>query len=327
MLKSLIFGTGVVCKAFMRAYNITPNEVFGFVESHKENDTFLGKPLFSVDEIGGVDFDEIYVASARYNMVEELFENKIDKEKIVLCHIKLLMEYIDRNGSLDVRVKLPSILTNKLFIENVLDENHMFIGNNEMIVTRDYCRTGTLQLISKEIKEHHIEGAVAELGVYQGDFSKNINALFPDRTLYLFDTFEGFDKREEEKNISEDFSSEKDIKDSDFSDTSVNGVLEKLPFPENVVVRKGLFPETIPNEQMQYAFVSIDCDLYEPIYAGLEYFYSSMSEGGYIMIHDYNMEKFSKGVHSAVAKYEYKIGKRIHKIPIPDECGTLVICK
>ena len=33
---------------------------------------------------------------------------------------------------------------------------------------------------------------MAELGVYRGEFAKEINKVFPDRTLYLFDTFEGF---------------------------------------------------------------------------------------------------------------------------------------
>jgi len=234
---------------------------------------------------------------------------------------------LDRNGSIDVRIKLPSVLTNKLLLENILDEYPALIGQNECLLARDYCRTGTLQLISKEIIGADIPGAVAELGVYQGDFSKYINALFPRRKMYLFDTFEGFDIEEQKKNIQNEFSSAKDIKDSDFSDTSVQMVLDKLPNVEMIEVRKGRFPDTIPDEEIQYAFVSIDCDLYEPIRAGLEYFYPRLSEGGYIMIHDYNMEKFMKGIHQAVLEYENKIGKKIQKVPIPDECGSLVICK
>ncbi len=37
-------------------------------------------------------------------------------------------------------------------------------------------------------------GLAAECGVYQGEFSSKMNRCFHDRTLYLFDTFQGFDK-------------------------------------------------------------------------------------------------------------------------------------
>lgn len=36
---------------------------------------------------------------------------------------------------------------------------------------------------------------VAEGGVFQGMFAAEINRYFPKNKLYLFDTFEGFDKR------------------------------------------------------------------------------------------------------------------------------------
>ena len=43
------------------------------------------------------------------------------------------------------------------------------------------------------------KGECAEAGVFEGDFAKWINQYFPDRKLYLFDTFEGFDMRDIEK--------------------------------------------------------------------------------------------------------------------------------
>jgi O-methyltransferase len=50
----------------------------------------------------------------------------------------------------------------------------------------------SLELVAHEIYENNVIGEVAELGVYRGDFASIINALFPDRKLYLFDTFRGF---------------------------------------------------------------------------------------------------------------------------------------
>lgn len=43
------------------------------------------------------------------------------------------------------------------------------------------------------IYSNNISGCVAEVGVFQGEFASVINKNFPDRKLYLFDTFEGFD--------------------------------------------------------------------------------------------------------------------------------------
>jgi O-methyltransferase len=37
-----------------------------------------------------------------------------------------------------------------------------------------------------------------------------------------------------------------------------------------------------------YALVNLDADLYNPTKAGLEYFYPHLSPGGVIFIHDYN---------------------------------------
>lgn len=52
-MKRLIFGTGVVCRAFMRAYDIKPDDIAGFIESHKVGDSYEGRPLYSVHELGG----------------------------------------------------------------------------------------------------------------------------------------------------------------------------------------------------------------------------------------------------------------------------------
>lgn len=56
----------------------------------------------------------------------------------------------------------------------------------------NYARNCALDLVSREIAGRNIPGAVAELGVFRGDFTALMNRRFPDRTIYLFDTFTGF---------------------------------------------------------------------------------------------------------------------------------------
>jgi O-methyltransferase len=190
------------------------------------------------------------------------------------------------------------------------------------LTTRDSLRVCSLHAIAEEIYTKPVEGSVAELGVYQGHFAKDINAEFPDRNLYLFDTFQGFSEQDKEVDRSSGLSSATE----DFSDTSVDLVLKKMSYPEKVRIRAGYFPESTQetDKQERFAFVSIDTDLYKPIYDGLQFFYPRLNPGGYIFVHDYNNKDYP-GVKAAVRKYCEE--ENINCFPLVDPCGTGVIAK
>lgn len=194
-------------------------------------------------------------------------------------------------------------------------------GVRPHIQSYDYVRVSVLELVANEINENNIEGDCAELGVFKGDFAKYISALFPKKKLYLFDTFEGFSSEDVGVDVKKGYSTGK----QDFSDTSIREVLRKMPNRENCVIRKGWFPKTTEGlESQKYAFVSIDADLYEPIYQGLTYFYPRLTCGGVILIHDYNNKQY-KGVKHAVRNYSKE-----HGVPfmcLPDICGSAVMLK
>ena len=182
----------------------------------------------------------------------------------------------------------------------------------------DYIRASSLELAAYEIYEKGISGNAAELGVYRGDYAKLINEAFPDRKLYLFDTFEGFNEKDvkKEKGTAEI---------QDFSNTDEELVLGKMKHRENCAVRKGYFPETAEGLEERFVFVSIDADLYEPIYKGLCYFYPRLAGGGYIFVHDYNDGKKYTGVKEAVRRYCKEQG--IGYFPLSDNQGSAVIMK
>ncbi len=184
----------------------------------------------------------------------------------------------------------------------------------------DYVRLSTLEILNDEVKERKVEGSIAELGVYKGDFAQHLNFLFPERKLYLFDTFEGFHPRDRALEKKLKFSGA----DQDFSDTSVNYVISKMPYPEQCVVKKGYFPETANGLDETFAIVSIDTDLYEPIYEGLKYFYPRLSVGGYILVHDYNNDLY-KGAKQAVRDFCLKNG--VPYVPVPDSAGSVIISR
>ena len=182
-------------------------------------------------------------------------------------------------------------------------------------------RSAVLELMSREIKRYGIEGNTAELGVYKGDFAKLINKFFPDRKLYLFDTFEGFDKKDTNAEKEKGIESETE---HDFSLTSEKLVLSKMEHPENCIVRKGWFPDTAEGIDEKFCFVSIDADLYQPILAGLEFFYPRLVHGGAIMIHDFNYDGY-KGSREAVTEFCGR--NNIGYVCIPDSYGSAVITK
>lgn len=192
---------------------------------------------------------------------------------------------------------------------------HFRIGPNT-----DYIRYSTLQLCAEEIISKKLTGALAEVGVYKGDFAKRVHMLMPDKRFYLFDTFEGFDAKdvavEREKGFSDGT--------QDFSDTGIELVQSKMVKPENCIFRKGFFPETAEGIEDEFCFVSLDADLYQPIYEGLKFFYPRLQAGGYIFIHDYNNIHYSG---SKKAVQEFCAENNIYFVPIADTGGTAIITK
>lgn len=165
------------------------------------------------------------------------------------------------------------------------------------------------------------EGDIAELGVYRGNFAYAISKAFPGRTIHLFDTFSGFDPADREKDEKFRTSASRE-EDEDFTDTSAEGVKRRIP---GAVIHEGHFPETFSGcEDLSFAFVSIDADLYEPTKAGLELFYPRLKSGGVIMVHDYISTQFP-GVRKAVDEFCDSVSAV--PLPVADLHGSVVIYK
>jgi O-methyltransferase len=169
------------------------------------------------------------------------------------------------------------------------------------------------------LQKQGITGSAAEGGVFQGAFSKVINACFPESKLYLFDTFEGF----AESDVSGDEALGKSVnKHSHFADTSVQCVLDKLPYPDRAVVRKGYFPDTAEGIDDEFVFVNLDFDLYAPIKAGLEWFFPRMKRGGVILVHDYFA---ASRFDTAKAVDEFCEANGLMPLPIGDVLSVAII--
>ena len=186
----------------------------------------------------------------------------------------------------------------------------------------DYTRTMTFNLIANEINSNGLAGNVAELGVFQGQFAQLINTAFPQKKIFLFDTFEGFSKKD--FTVKDELDVMPSVVD-EFQKTSADKVLAIMPHKEKCIIKQGYFPDTAAGcEDEEFCFVSIDADLFKPIYDGLVFFYDRLVKGGYIMIHDYNNSIY-KGAKQAVKKFSTE--RNINFVPIADGWGTAIISK
>ena len=184
------------------------------------------------------------------------------------------------------------------------------------------ARAATMRLLAEQIHEEKIEGDAAELGVFRGDFARLINAAFPDRRIHLFDTFKGFPEQDVSIERSQGLSR---AKTGDFSETGVQLVTGRLPYPENAVFYPGYFPETFSAcAAERFAFVSIDADLYAPTAAALPLFWERLSSCGVLLIHDVNSTQFT-GAGKAVREFCREL--KILPMPVCDLHGSVVLRK
>lgn len=260
-----------------------------------------------------------------YSAAQNYFEsgdiiNYINKLGKAVCDLNKII--YDKNPYSSGMIFTSKITTNHNFISEKNDVNVLDIFSH------DYTRLFTLELCAKEIYSRGVEGEVAELGVFRGDFSSLLNRVFKDKKLYLFDTFTSFNEKDIEIEKSFGFINEGEFNEltRSLKETSVDLVMSKMKYKDNVRVYEGYFPESLGGLDTKFAFVSLDVDLYKPILEGLKYFYSRLSKGGYIFIHDYN-HKLLPGVKKAVEDFEDLIGYKLCKVPLSDQGGTLVITK
>lgn len=256
------------------------------------------------DVVGFIDNNEKMWGQIRAN--KKIYS---PQEAIEISPDIIVITVLNREGS----VKIEAQLKDMGYKGQIFNINQL----------RDYIdiRLSSLRLISDDIKEKNLPGEVAELGVYKGKFAAEINRLFPDKKIYLFDTFEGFSDKDIETEQSNGYSR---AKQGDFSDTSIDLVKSKLPYVDNATFVKGYFPESVTFELPEFCLVSLDTDLYEPTYEGLKVFYPKLVKGGVIIVHDYNSTQFS-GVKKAVKRFCEEADVSV--LPLSDMHGSAVLIK
>jgi len=266
-----------------------------------------GKRLYSLvkekyEIVGIVDNDKRKLGTNFYNL-------KVEEPKMLLEKIydRVVLTCVPGKDSIIEQLRQYGITEDNIdmsLINQPLESRRIFLKNFAKQYGGGYNR-GT---------------SVAEAGVFQGDFAKYINEYFPDRKLFLFDTWSGFDSRDISIEKNKNFSS---AEIADYANTSAEMVIQKMLYPSQVIIKSGYFPESAMGLEERFCFVNMDLDLYKPTIEGLKWFDIHMDTGGVILVHDYFTDNF-RGVKQAVNEY-MQIRKELFLLPIGDGI-SIAIC-
>jgi len=182
---------------------------------------------------------------------------------------KMILNLLSRTGLVLASYSEPDRLRVIRMIRKIREESNMLMGYNE-----------AYQIFMATQRTEKIEGDIAEVGVYKGSSAKLICEAKRNKTLHLFDTFEGLPELSDLDDTKQFYSGQYPA-----SFEAVKNYLKKYP---NVHFYKGIFPETAePIKNKRFSFVNLDVDIHEPTLKSLEFFYSRMNKGGVIVSHDY----------------------------------------
>ena len=202
-----------------------------------------------------------------------------------------------------------------------------FTRYNRLNNAGDVPRLWSFILNCKQVLAEGVAGDFAELGVWRGNTAAVLAhfAARNNRRVFLFDTFAGFDV-DDLKGVDANKGLNADKKVL-FRETSIDLVREVIGADAAVCdFVKGRFPGSLADahKAAQYAVVSLDCDLYEPMKAGLEFFYPRLNRGGLFLLHDYSSLHWP-GAKLAVDEFCKASGE--FAVLMPDKSGSALLRK
>lgn len=171
-----------------------------------------------------------------------------------------------------------------------------------------------------------VAGDVCEFGCNEGATSRLLaQEILPhrDRTLWLFDSFEGLPAPTEKDRLIDDIAGLGSIGAyrglMRAAEDQVRDKLAKVPFPpERTRLIKGWINETLARPEVPTAacFAYVDFDFYEPIRDALMFLDRVMPPGGRIVVDDYGF--FSEGAQLAVDEFvAASAGRFVRHMPLP----------
>lgn len=232
--------------------------------------------------------------------------------------------------------KLQRELLEELYSETGLTAFEMFRNFPVFTPRFNLARFITHYEIFKKIYE--LPGVIVDLGVFRGSstftWAKLCEIFCPTdvrKTVYGFDTFEGFPSLSEEDN-GEDLSQDRKVGGYHGGQTMEECLLKAqkamnfdrhIKHLDRIAFVKGDAVNTIPEfvkakgAGLKIALLNLDLDLYEPTRAALEYFVPLMVRGGVIILDEYAVDTFGGETKAVDEYFRKKFGSvpKIKKFP------------
>lgn len=156
----------------------------------------------------------------------------------------------------------------------------------------------------------NLPGNFVQCGVYMGD-QAYFMARVSDKTVYLFDSFEGAENLGEFDN---EYYVENPYK------CSVEDCEKNLAAFDNVSINVGPVPANFEKVE-QISFLYVDVNLYEPTKISLDQLWPKIVDNGILMVDTH--DNYSTGATKAITEFAASIGKEIQMLPT----GIAVITK
>lgn len=182
------------------------------------------------------------------------------------------------------------------------------IGKEDIKAKEPWERYYVLWTALKEAKD--LPGNFVQCGVYMGD-QAYFMAKVSDKTVYLFDSFEGAKDLGEFDN---EFYVENPFK------CTVEDCERTLSQFDNVSINVGPVPANFEKVE-QISLLYVDVNLYEPTKISLESLWSKIVDNGILMVDTH--DNYSTGATKAVIEFASSVGKKIDLLPT----GIAVITK
>lgn len=183
---------------------------------------------------------------------------------------------------------------------NDIDFNEIYDIALEVTKTQDFLPHRMRSYTLLQFLKHAPEGEIAECGVFRGMTAFELYKA-TGRPIHLFDSFEG---------LSEKTAEDCAVGGKGTISCSLEAVKESL-VGGNFRYYKGWIPDEFHKvKDLQFSFVHIDVDIYQPTCDSLDFFYPRMMKGGVIVIDDYGFRDWpgaKKAVEEMAEKHGFKV--------------------
>ena len=165
-------------------------------------------------------------------------------------------------------------------------------------------RMKNIRALIEKIITDDIEGDFIETGVWKGGaciFMRAILAAYDitNRNVWLADSFQGLPKADLLKYPADEWADFSSIDDLKIDQEQVKSHFDQLRLlDDQVKFLKGWFKDTLHKAPIQnLALIRLDGDMYESTMDSLQALYPKLSNGGYVIVDDYNLPPCRNAIH------------------------------